>query len=220
MQNTPLMKDKFTEKQRRLTKVRSDKCQLFMAESSIPNSGLGMYTAVDIKVGELAFYPEIVVSYFDNVMQYERHYFNNKAASDEWKNAFGNEVNENYCNCEGMPVLLSELLAEGRSRLLRPQRDHREPQGIPRHHGCLYCSLPRPSRRGQGADCHRRIRCARFRGRPADCSGTRHPIRAAPEGWQEPGAIGALPPRAASTELAQCPSCRRKMQRAAALSAY
>ncbi len=98
MQHTPLMKDKFTEKQRRLTKVRSDKCQLFMAESSIPNSGLGMYTAVDIKVGELAFYPEIVVSYFDNVMQYERHYFNNKAASDEWKKTSDNKVDKNP-NC-------------------------------------------------------------------------------------------------------------------------
>jgi hypothetical protein len=36
-----------------------------MAESSIPHSGLGMYTAAPIPKGNIVYYPDIVVNYFD-----------------------------------------------------------------------------------------------------------------------------------------------------------
>jgi len=36
-----------------------------MAESSIPNSGLGMYTATPIKKDDMIFHPDIIVNYFD-----------------------------------------------------------------------------------------------------------------------------------------------------------
>lgn len=43
----------------------SQTCQLYMAESSIPNSGLGMYTAAPIPKGNIVYHPDIVVNYFD-----------------------------------------------------------------------------------------------------------------------------------------------------------
>ena len=43
----------------------SPTCQLYMAESSIPHSGLGMYTATAIAEGDPIYHPDIVVSYFD-----------------------------------------------------------------------------------------------------------------------------------------------------------
>jgi len=43
----------------------SPTCQLYMAESSIPNSGLGMYTAAPIPRGKIVYHPDIIVNYFD-----------------------------------------------------------------------------------------------------------------------------------------------------------
>ena len=43
----------------------NDQCQLYLAESSIPNSGLGMYTAKSINPLTRIFYPEIVINTFD-----------------------------------------------------------------------------------------------------------------------------------------------------------
>jgi len=44
---------------------QSPTCQLYMAESSIPNSGLGMYTATAIAKDHHIYHPEIVINYFD-----------------------------------------------------------------------------------------------------------------------------------------------------------
>lgn len=63
----------FPKERKRLMNLRSEKCQLFMAESSIPKAGLGMYTAVDVYAGEAVFHPEVVVSFFDNMKHAERN---------------------------------------------------------------------------------------------------------------------------------------------------
>lgn len=47
------------------TKAADESCQLYMAESSIPNSGLGMYTAVDIAENSNIFYPDLAVQVED-----------------------------------------------------------------------------------------------------------------------------------------------------------
>lgn len=49
------------------SRKRSDKCQLYMAPSSIPGAGLGMYTAAPLAYDEVVYYPDIVVNYLDFV---------------------------------------------------------------------------------------------------------------------------------------------------------
>lgn len=73
LQNKRSMHRKFTKEQNRLQYLHSEKCQLYMAESSIPNSGLGMFTAVNINKDDSVFYPEMIVSYFDNPVHAERN---------------------------------------------------------------------------------------------------------------------------------------------------
>ncbi len=95
------MRKRFTKSQQRLSKPRSDQCQLYMAESSIPNSGLGMYTAVQIYKGESVFYPEIIMSYFDNSLHAERNFLYKKQAESsdaeksKWKDIVGSKVDRN-----------------------------------------------------------------------------------------------------------------------------
>lgn len=47
------------------TPKHSDICQLYMAPSSIPYSGLGMYTAAPLSRGEVIYSPDIIINYFD-----------------------------------------------------------------------------------------------------------------------------------------------------------
>lgn len=47
------------------SRERSDTCQLYMAPSSIPFSGLGMYTAAPLAYDEVIYYPDIIVNYLD-----------------------------------------------------------------------------------------------------------------------------------------------------------
>ena len=49
---------------RSLTRNSND-CQLYMAESSIPHSGLGLYTAIPLKHEQIVQQPEIVLNYYD-----------------------------------------------------------------------------------------------------------------------------------------------------------
>ena len=80
------MRKHFTPKQKMATIGKSDTCKLYMAESSIPNSGLGMYTTVPIDVGDQVFHPEIIVSYFDHALHAERRFmYQNMKSSEEWQ---------------------------------------------------------------------------------------------------------------------------------------
>lgn len=78
----------------------SDTCQLYMAESSIPNSGLGMYTAVPISQNRMIFHPDIVVNYFD--FQYHNnianeHFQNFKYGAEIEKLVEGKKDNDASC---------------------------------------------------------------------------------------------------------------------------
>lgn len=87
--------------------THSPTCQLFMAESSIPNSGLGMYTAAPIEKDKLIYHPEIVINYFDveenNEIDEERKVEEENDISGDRKNkhtkckkwALGGECTEN-----------------------------------------------------------------------------------------------------------------------------
>lgn len=61
-----------------------DSCQLYVAESSIPNSGLGMYSLKEIKENDEVFFPEIVVQEQDhNWHNRERYYWFHKRGREE-----------------------------------------------------------------------------------------------------------------------------------------
>ncbi len=114
---TPMMKPGYNEEQKRLAVEDSEECQLYMAESAIPNSGLGMFTAVPINRGDLVFHPEIVVSYFDSAVHAQRnHLFNKFSSSASWKRIVGNKKdNNNNCpawanegECDANPIWMSQ----------------------------------------------------------------------------------------------------------------
>ena len=104
MLNHKSMKKKFTDEEKRLNNIHTDQCQLYMAESSIPNSGLGMFTAVPINEGALVFHPEIIVSYFDNGVHAERNLIYKQLQSKdskwtEWKEIIADKVdNDAMCS--------------------------------------------------------------------------------------------------------------------------
>jgi len=61
-----------------------DTCQLYVAESSIPNSGLGMYSLKEIKENEAIFFPEIVIQQQDHEWHNrERHFWFRKRGRNE-----------------------------------------------------------------------------------------------------------------------------------------
>jgi len=61
-----------------------DSCQLYVAESSIPNSGLGMYSLKEIKKNDEVFFPEIVVQEQDHKWHNrERYYWFHKRGREE-----------------------------------------------------------------------------------------------------------------------------------------
>ena len=128
----------FTQAQKRLINQRSDRCQLYMAESSIPNAGLGMFTAVDIYQGELVFYPEIIVNFFDNRKHAERNMIYKEQRKDQklWKTIVGDKVDEDpNCHnwalsneCEKNPLYMLEscmkscaLYQSGMIKMLDPE---------------------------------------------------------------------------------------------------
>ena len=43
----------------------TDTCTLFMAPSTIPNAGIGVFTAVDVKEGENVGYPDLAIPVTD-----------------------------------------------------------------------------------------------------------------------------------------------------------
>ena len=104
----------------------SSKCQLYMAESSIPNSGLGMYTAVPISKGDFIHNPDIVVNYFDfnaytSILEETGldNDTNTSTNSAEWEAAVGDKKNKNKsCNmwaqegeCEDNPKYMLDSCA-------------------------------------------------------------------------------------------------------------
>jgi hypothetical protein len=97
---TPSMKKHFEEKHQRVTKNHSDKCQLYLAESAIQNSGHGMFTSVPINKGDLVFHPEIVVSYFDNQSNAQRQHLYSQTTQAQWRKVVGNRVDKDD-NCGG-----------------------------------------------------------------------------------------------------------------------
>jgi hypothetical protein len=61
-----------------------DSCQLYVAESSIPNSGLGMYSLKEIKENDAVFFPEIVIQQQDHDWHNrERYYWFHKRGRKE-----------------------------------------------------------------------------------------------------------------------------------------
>ena len=116
MQRTPIMRQIFNEGHKRVINNNSGQCQLYMAESAIPNAGLGMYSAVQINRGELVSHPEIIVSYFDYVQHAEKTYMKNMESSDEVKKVIGNKIdNHKMCSewaqegeCENNPKYMLE----------------------------------------------------------------------------------------------------------------
>ena len=76
-----------------LNSQNDGKCTLYMAESSIPNSGLGMYTAAPIAQGQFIPQPEIVV----NILDYEHHLhlaYKLKHGFDKLPEGFAPDANE------------------------------------------------------------------------------------------------------------------------------
>ena len=43
----------------------TDTCRLFMAPSTIPNAGIGVFTAVDLQEGESVGYPDLAIPVTD-----------------------------------------------------------------------------------------------------------------------------------------------------------
>ena len=43
----------------------TETCTLFMAPSTIPNAGIGVFTAVDVKEGENVGYPDLAIPVTD-----------------------------------------------------------------------------------------------------------------------------------------------------------
>ena len=43
----------------------AETCKLFMAPSTIPNAGIGVFTAVDVKEGEQLGYPDLAIPVTD-----------------------------------------------------------------------------------------------------------------------------------------------------------
>lgn len=82
----------------------SPKCQLYMAESSIPNSGLGMYTASTITKGQYIYHPDIVVNYFDfeantDIAAYLKE-LEETNKSEEWEAAIRDKKNKYGRSCD------------------------------------------------------------------------------------------------------------------------
>ena len=72
----------------------TDKCQLYLAESSIPNAGLGIYTAVPIGQGQAVYHPELVVGHFDYRHSSKMAHFFTEEESLEWKKVVGSKTDD------------------------------------------------------------------------------------------------------------------------------
>jgi len=100
-----------TEKSKR----NPSQCNLYMAESSIPGAGWGVYTGKDLKVGEDVGHDIIV-----NIMDYRQNFLMSQLFSKEearqWKNTVGEKMDkDDDCvewafrgECESNPVYVGE----------------------------------------------------------------------------------------------------------------
>ena len=80
--------------------VESETCQLYMAESSIPNSGLGLFTGKTIEAFQDISFPEIVIQVVDLEENHElrRRFTENKKEPDSLINHYF--WNPNYAAAE------------------------------------------------------------------------------------------------------------------------
>lgn len=120
--------DKFKYKPRPYFEYEhSPTCQLYMAESSIPNAGLGMYTAGPISKGAYIYHPDIVMNYLDfeaneaiAASMAAEESASGDRNSDAWKAAVGNKKNRSgSCDkwaredqCEENPVYMINFCAK------------------------------------------------------------------------------------------------------------
>jgi hypothetical protein len=111
-------------------------CGLYMAESSIPNSGLGMYTAQEIGKNKQVFHGDVVIQIADYKLNRKlRHWFYDTNKGDEptwlldnyyWNadNTLGEHETERvYSIVPGMGMLANSHTGLINSGMLRPKRE-------------------------------------------------------------------------------------------------
>ena len=70
----------------------ADTCTLFMAPSTIPNAGIGVFTAVDVKEGENVGYPDLAIP----VTDVDWHNGGDRQVCSSDNNAFMKMMSLNY----------------------------------------------------------------------------------------------------------------------------
>ena len=73
------------------TRSSNGGCQLYMAESSIPNAGLGMYTAIPLKQGQMVQQPEIGLNHYDLEQNMKMNLLFSEEERAEWIKAIDNK---------------------------------------------------------------------------------------------------------------------------------
>lgn len=81
------------------TNTMPGQCRIYMAESSIPNAGIGIYTTTTIERGENIFqHPDIVIDLIDFVQSSMVSWLFTEEDSLDWKRAVnGKEDSDSYC---------------------------------------------------------------------------------------------------------------------------
>ena len=102
------------------TSSNGSSCQLYMAESSIPFSGLGLYTTSSLKQGQTISFPEIVLSLYDYEYNMKMIAMFTEAEMAEWTQVVGNRTDNNEAclswtkmgECDSNPTFMMEQCAK------------------------------------------------------------------------------------------------------------
>lgn len=84
------------------SEINDQGCQIYMAESSIPNAGLGLYTSQKLEKGHVFNdHAELVLSHVDLYHNYRMSQLFTKDELEDWKDVIGNKVDSR----ENCPIL-------------------------------------------------------------------------------------------------------------------
>lgn len=67
-------------------------CQLYLAESSIPNAGLGLYTSKRVEKGSMFDHAELVLGHVDLFHNYKMSQLFTKEELEQWKHVIGSKI--------------------------------------------------------------------------------------------------------------------------------
>jgi len=79
--------------------IPKNQCQLYMAESSIPNAGMGMFTSVHIDPLSGIFHPDIVINVIDYKYHNRLHRERQRRLSGEWKELNSEGLSDESVSC-------------------------------------------------------------------------------------------------------------------------